>query len=60
MTLVNTFRYRPLDIYCQFVGDGGRRNSWVGKRYAGLDEEAVERYFQLNEDPTLNTQFASG
>ncbi len=58
MMLVNTFRYRPLDIYCQFVGDGGRRNSWVGNPHAGLDE-AVERYCQLTENSTLNTQFAS-
>jgi len=31
MRLVNTFRFRILDIYGQCVGDGGWRNSWVGK-----------------------------
>ncbi len=58
MTLVNTFRPRPLDIYCQYVGDGWRRDSWVGKPYAGFNEEAVERYCQLTENSTLSTPFA--
>ncbi len=38
MTLVNTFRYRPLDIYCQFVGDGAQYYRQVGflRRALGL------------------------
>jgi len=37
MRLVNTFRYRHLDIYCQFVGDGGGEiRGWENRDLSGV------------------------